>query len=86
MTRWLSPADCAAYIGKPKSSLQRLVVAGKLPRPSYHFGPKSPRWDREAIDSLLAGRQVSDGWAAATEQAIHETRAHRQTEAGGRHR
>lgn len=59
--RWLKPADTAAYIGKPKGSLKQLAKDGLLPRPSYHFGPKSPRYDRQAIDDMITGRsRVAD--------------------------
>ena len=29
---------------------------GKLPQPSYAIGPKSPRYDRDAVDAMMRGR------------------------------
>jgi hypothetical protein len=55
--RWLKPADAAAYICEPVKRLRELVESGLLPRPIYHFGEKSPRYDREAIDALIEGRR-----------------------------
>lgn len=57
-TRWLDRAATAAYTGRDKADLPRLVRAGKLPAPSYHFGPRSPRWDKLALEALFTGQQV----------------------------
>jgi hypothetical protein len=66
--RWLRPVDCAAYIGTPAGSLRALVKDGRLPRPSYHLGVKSPRYDREAIDAMITGRQHTNNIDAAIER------------------
>lgn len=65
--RWLNPEQAAVYVGKRVDELPRLVRAGKLPRPSYHFGPKSARYDRLALDALFAGRARS---AANDQEAV----------------
>ena len=52
--RWLNRDEAAAYVGKKKGQLARLLKAGKMPIPSYHFGPKSPRWDRLALDAMFS--------------------------------
>lgn len=85
MTAWLDPAAAAAHLCVPPRRLQALVRKGKLPRPSYHLGPKSPRWDRDKIDSLLAGRQVRDGMQAALEKALNGIVPYRKKDTGGRH-
>jgi hypothetical protein len=54
-TRWLSPAMAASYLSVRPDALPRLVRQGKLPRPDYTLGPRSPRYDRDAIDKLMAG-------------------------------
>lgn len=59
LPRWLNPADTARYIGVRMDALPRLVRAGKLPEPSRHLGPRSPRYDREAIDDAFAGTTLS---------------------------
>jgi hypothetical protein len=51
--RWLDRASAAAYLGVRLDRLQRYVDAGKIPAPSYVLGPRSPRWDRLALDETL---------------------------------
>jgi hypothetical protein len=53
--RWLDREATARYLSLRVDELPRMLRAGKLPQPSYHFGPKSPRWDREELDTLLGG-------------------------------
>jgi hypothetical protein len=58
--RWLDTSAVADFLMVPVRRVQKLVKQGKLPRPSYHLGPRSPRWDREAIHSLLSGNQATE--------------------------
>lgn len=86
--RWLSPEQTAAYVSRRVDELPRLVRSGKLPSPSHHFGPRSPRWDRVELDSLFtANRTARDLDMDAVEQeavnAIIE-RARREKAARGR--
>jgi len=67
--RWLKPDQAAAYIGRHRDELPRLVRAGKIPRPSYHFGPRSPRYDRLALDALFSGVET-DSIQEATDAAV----------------
>lgn len=53
--RWLDREAVAAHVSVRVDYVSRLVKAGKLPRPSYHLGPNSPRWDREAVDACFEG-------------------------------
>lgn len=85
-SRWLNPAGAAAYVSCPRGRLRTLVAAGKLPAPVYHFGPRSPRYDRLAIDSLIVGRQrgkTVDEMLAAAKESI---RANGQKTPRGRNR
>jgi hypothetical protein len=59
--RWLNREQVAAYVGRRVDELPRLVRAGKLPAASLHFGPRSPRWDRLALDALFEPPKRSDG-------------------------
>jgi predicted DNA-binding transcriptional regulator AlpA len=52
-TRWLSRRAAAEYLSMEVDHLKRHVKSGKLPAPSFHLGPKSPRWDREALDAAF---------------------------------
>lgn len=71
--RWLDRAGVAAYLSVRVDALPRLARRGKLPAPSYHLGARSPRWDRLALDSTLAGTAASadpDAVGAAVVQDI----------------
>ena len=57
--RWLDRRDLARHLSIDRGDIPRLLRRGKLPPPSYHLGPKSPRWDREAVDAMFAGRVAS---------------------------
>jgi hypothetical protein len=55
LRRTISPA----YLFFQVNELPRLVRVGRLPTPSHHLGPKSPRWDWLALDALFAGGVAS---------------------------
>ncbi len=54
--RWLDREALAAYISVRVDEVRKLLRAGRLPTPSHHLGPKSPRWDRAAVDACFEGR------------------------------
>lgn len=62
--RWLTREALGQYVGVRVDYVARLVKAGKLPAPSYHFGPKTPRWDRLAVDALFEGHSSFIGESA----------------------
>jgi hypothetical protein len=68
--RWLDRKACAAYICVKVSALRRLTKQGLLPPPSLLLGPRTPRWDREAVDRLFLGRAREDGVSAAVQRAV----------------
>lgn len=79
----------AAYLSVRVDALPRLARQGKLPAPSYHLGARSPRWDRHALDSALAGTPSSaatdpDAVGAAAVQAILQAGRRRAVPAGKR--
>nr|MCV4210078.1 hypothetical protein [Roseomonas sp. SXEYE001] len=53
--RWLDREAAAQYLSVRVDELPRLVKKGLIPKPSFHFGPRSPRWDREELDGLMGG-------------------------------
>ncbi len=57
--RWLDRDALAAHISVRPDAIARLVKAGRLPDPSYHLGPRQPRWDREKVDAALSGGLAS---------------------------
>ena len=69
--RWLTPEQAASYVGRHRDELPRLVRSGKLPSPSYHFGPRSPRYDREALDALFTGAVASRSIDLAEQEAVN---------------
>jgi putative transposase len=52
--RWLDRDALARYICVRVDYLPRMQRAGKLPPPSYHAGPKCPRWDRDLVDAAFS--------------------------------
>lgn len=71
---WLKAEDAATYVGVRLDQLRRYVSTGKLPAPSYHLGPKSPRWDRLALDHVLDGtfRTWRGRWKLAPPKPRHQ--------------
>lgn len=57
--RWLDREALAAHISARMDELPRMLKAGKLPAPSYHLGPKSPRWWSAAVDEMFVLRVAS---------------------------
>lgn len=84
MTAWLDPAGVAARLSVKPRRLPALVKGGRLPRPSYHLGPRSPRWNADAIDSLMTGRQARDDVSQAVERQLNANRARRTKDPRGR--
>lgn len=70
--RWMTRDEVAAYIKKRVDYLPRLQRAGKIPAPSYHFGPRSPLWDRFELDALIAPMHNPAPQAVTTEQVVDE--------------
>lgn len=54
-SRWLDAAEAASHVGLRDLEFLRRVKAGKLPGPSYQLGPRTPRWDRAALDGAMTG-------------------------------
>jgi len=67
--RWMDRDACADYISVRVDELPRLVRRGLIPAPSYHLGPRCPRWDRLALDARFGAPSPVTG-AAALAQAI----------------
>jgi hypothetical protein len=67
--RWMDRDACAAYISVRVDELPRLVKRGLIPTPSYHLGPRCPRWDRLALDARFGAPSRVTG-ASALAQAI----------------
>jgi predicted DNA-binding transcriptional regulator AlpA len=83
--RWLDAETTAAYLGVWPELLPRLVGQGKIPRPSYHLGYRSPRWDREELDrqmSSLASRKRSRAAPVSAEPELAESEL-AESELGG---
>ena len=53
--RWLDSTETAKYICVRVDALPRLVRQGRIPKPNYDIGPRSPRWDRLALDEAFEG-------------------------------
>lgn len=53
LDRWLDRDALARRLCTTTNMLPRFVQQGKLPQPSLHLGPRSPRWDIHAIDAVM---------------------------------
>lgn len=74
--RWMDATETAKYICVRVDALPRLVRQGRIPRPHYDVGPRSPRWDRLALDAAFEGGSAStniDEMVRAGVQKILET-------------
>lgn len=70
--RWLDREAVARYISVRVDEVSRLVRRGLLPEPSYHLGPKSPRWDRLTLDATFDGGVASTNPDIAVESLAAE--------------
>lgn len=88
--RWLDAEAAAAYISVRPDTLQRLVRQGRIPRPEYPLGPRTPRWDRAALDAVFEGGTASTDPKVASQAVVQKIieagRARRSQGAGRRHR
>jgi hypothetical protein len=70
--RWLDRDALAEHICVRVDELPRLLRAGKLPTPSLHLGPRSPRWWSADVDARFGRALPSARGASALAQAIRE--------------
>ena len=76
--RWLDRDRTANHICVRVYQLRRLVKSGKIPTPSYHLGPRLPRWDRLALDAAMGGSVAPTGstnMALAVEALCNDIRS-----------
>lgn len=56
---WLDRKALAErYSLHSERAVRRLERLGKLPKPSLHLGPRSPRWRLEEVEALFSGRPL----------------------------
>lgn len=70
--RWLDAEAAAEYLSIRVDELARYVRKGKVPEPSRHLGPRSPRWDRLALDACFLGGVASTDHATAVQSVVQE--------------
>lgn len=89
--RWLDRAALAAFVsGLDNEKIRRMTRAGKLPQPSYHIGPRSPRWWAPDVDAMIRSRAGSPDPDRLVQDAIAQitaqSRPGRAASPRGRHR
>lgn len=74
--RWLDRDALAAHICVRVDAIARLTRQGRLPEPSYHLGPRQPRWDRDKVDAALSGGVASraHGGSRVAQAILEEAR------------
>lgn len=70
--RWLDREAAAEYISVRVDEMSRLERRGKLPAPSYHLGPRTPRWDRFLLDAAFEGGIASTNTRQAVSALVQE--------------
>lgn len=76
--RWLDPEVTARYISVRVDALSRLVRQGRIPRPDYTLGPRSPRWDRDALDAAFNGGTVTNDLRSAVRALVEKHQMERR--------
>lgn len=56
---WMNRDALAAHLCIRVDAISRLMRAGRLPEPSYHLGPRQPRWHRAKVDAAMSGGVAS---------------------------
>lgn len=51
---WVSARAASIHLELSEARFLALVKSGKFPRPSYHLGERSPRWNSEALDRAMS--------------------------------
>ena len=75
--RWLDRDALARHLCVRVDAIARLLKAGRLPLPSYHLGPRQPRWNADQVDAAMAGEVASRPKGAAHLAAAIEADARR---------
>lgn len=69
-TRYLTAQQVAEYLSVSRSTVNALVRAKKIPRP-IRITDRVIRWDREAIDKMLAeAPQAGVDWEKRIDEAL----------------
>jgi predicted DNA-binding transcriptional regulator AlpA len=86
--RWLDIEGAAAYLRLRPDIFLRRVKDGDLPSPSQALGPRTPRWDRERLDAVMAGKAPSADHkeivSAAVQSILAAGRSRRKAQAARR--
>ncbi len=84
-SRWLDPEAVARMLRVRVSQLPGMIGRGRIPRPSYHLGYRSPRWDRTLLEARLRDaamlRRVASAERAARESGDQTSPSHPATPA-----
>jgi hypothetical protein len=73
--RWLDSEQTARYLGVRVDRLPKLVRTGRIQSADYSLGPRTPRWDRNALDAMFeasAAKTATDDAATQARKASRE--------------
>lgn len=71
-SRWLDPEAAAKYISVRVDALSRLVRQGRIPKPDYSLGPRSPRWSRDSLDAIFDAGTASTDPRIASQASVQK--------------
>jgi len=83
---WRDARRSAEHLDLSEARFLALVRSGKFPRPSYHLGERSPRWNSETLDRAMNPETALDVTREAVNglvQKIEEKGRSRRQEAAG---
>ena len=86
--RWLDAEDAARHLSLRIDAFLRMVRDGRIPPCSRHLGPRTARWEREALDARMRGGTASsdttEAFRALADKEARSGGAHRAPHASGR--
>jgi hypothetical protein len=73
--RWLDAETAARYLSMRVDVFLRAVTKQRVPQPSRHLGERTPRWDRDALDALMAGEDAAESTRSIFHAVAEEIKA-----------
>ena len=83
---WVDTRHAAVHVGTGEARFLCMVKEGRFPRPSYHLGERSPRWNTEALDRAMdpesASNVTREAFSGLVKKIEEKGRSRRQERVG----